>query len=334
MPRVCKTGRGRCKWTTGATPPGGGVTLTPSGPIAATSNGQVFQNLDITSSGAQAVYVNGFTDVQLKSCKIRHSAGYGVQLNGAHRFLGEDLDIEYTGGPASGANQDENRNNVQGDFSDDVRLNRIRMRKGSSGILLNYCLRPWCSFLEGYDFRGPFPRGQLIQFGRCHNGLIEDFSSISTPSTSWDEDNVNMYLSSNVTIRRGLLDGNNSPAGWGIIFEQHDEGATGGLVEDVDTIRMGNGGAAAYSVGFNITFRRTRHRENICSDQGRGAPLSGALMWGGGPGSTGLRIEDSRYYLPCNAGNIIWDSASFDVIETTQGDYTQRPPIVLTMPWE
>lgn len=314
-----------------------GSSLTPSGPVVATFSGQIFENLDIVStSGAQAVLINGFSNVQVRNCRIRHLTGYGVNFSNATGLSLYQLDIEHTGAPATGANPNDGRNNINGYGSSGVRIDRIRMRRGSSGVYLIQCPGAWSSFLDGQDFRGPFPRGQLIQYDRCHNGIIEDFSSLSIPGQSWDEDNVNLYLCSNVTVRRGLLDGNNSPSGIGVIFEQFAEGATGGLVEDVDVIRQGNGCFSAYTVGFNITFRRTRARENICTDQGRGAaPSSGGLMWASGPGSSGNRILDSTYWLPCNPSNIVWDTSTLaEPEQLTNANYTQRSPIVLTMPWE
>ena len=34
---------------------------------------------------------------------------------------------------------------------------------------------------------------------------------LSLSDTSWTEDNLSLWRSSNVTVRRGLIDGNNSP---------------------------------------------------------------------------------------------------------------------------
>ncbi|MFY0539433.1 hypothetical protein [Nannocystis pusilla] len=45
--------------------------------------------------------------------------------------------------------------------------------------------------------------------------MLEDFSVINPQASSWPEDNVNIYQSVDVEIRRGMIDGNNSPSGWG-----------------------------------------------------------------------------------------------------------------------
>ncbi len=142
----------------------------------------------------------------------------------------------------------------------------MRLTRGSSGIYLVECPDSQLSFLEGHDFRGPFPRGQLVQWDKSNNGLLADFPVINPPG-SWPEDNVNIYQSSNVTVRRGFIDGNNSPSGVGVIF---DGGPSTGLVEDVDAVRMGNGCFSDYDGGEGVVFRRTRCRDNICGSQGRG----------------------------------------------------------------
>ena len=116
-----------------------------------------------------------------------------------------------------------------------------------------------------------------------------------------------------------------------MIFDGDD--ATG-LVEDVDAIRMGNGCYSNYAGTDGNIFRRTRCRDNICTDQGRGLPSSNALMWAGLPGGTQTRIEDSSYYEACNPSNIYWPAASFAVVELTEEDFTLRAPVALDLCWE
>ncbi|MFY0539434.1 hypothetical protein [Nannocystis pusilla] len=116
----------------------------------------------------------------------------------------------------------------------------------------------------------------------------------------------------------------------GVIF---DGDLALGVVEDVDAIRMGNGCFSDYAGSDGVVFRRTRCRENICEDQGRGAPLSNALMWAGHPGYTKIRLEDSHYFASCN-NNLVWPDESFEVIELDELDFTMREPIVVPLCWE
>jgi len=90
---------------------------------------------------------------------------------------------------------------------------------------------------------GPFPRGQCVQFDKCNNSILEDFSC-ENDNSSYTEDNVNVFESNNVTVRRGLIDGNNSPSGDGVMYECGDKAhayMTSGLVENVDSVHQGNG---------------------------------------------------------------------------------------------
>ncbi len=313
-------------------PPPPQCTLTASGPVTVTRSGQVVENLRITSTSGPAIRVNGFTDVVIRNVEILYSGAHGIDFSNAHRLRIENVSIRHTGAPASGPNSSPDRNNINGYGSQDVVITRARLEKGSSGIFLIQSPRARLSFIEGHDFRGPFPRGQLAQFGNSPDGLIEDFSAENPPSTSWPEDIISFYQSPRGIARRGLVDGNNSVSGVGVMFELSD-GSAGGLAEDVDAIRQGNGAFSAYP-GRDVTFRRVRVRDQFCTDQGRGAPASGGLSYGGAPGSTGLRIEDSVYYNVCPNTGIVWDRSTFTFIGLREESFVPRAPQRLTFCWQ
>lgn len=173
-----------------------------------------------------------------------------------------------------------------------------------------------------------------MQFDKSSDGVLEDFSCINPPDSSWPEDNVSVYRSSNVTVRRGLLSGNNSPSGVGVMFELSDGTSSGGLAEDVDTVDQGNGSFSGYPAK-DVVFRRTRARDNHCVGQaGRDAPLSNVLVWAGSPDSSNLTLEDSRYFGLCNPGNTVWDQSVFTKVDIQEEDFTPRAPIVETFCWE
>ena len=87
--------------------------------------------------------------------------------------------------------------------------------------------------------RGPYPRGQLVQFDKSNDCLLEDFSVVNRPGQSWVEDNISVYRSSKCVIRRGLVDGNDSPGGVGIMVEQSASREAPVLIEHVDAIPPG-----------------------------------------------------------------------------------------------
>jgi hypothetical protein len=97
---------------------------------------------------------------------------------------------------------------------------------------------------------------------------------------------------------------------------------------------MGNGCFSDIAGADGNTFRRTRCRDNVCTDQGRGTPLSNALMWCGKTGATQIRLEASTYWAACNPGNIVWPASSFAVQEITEADFTLRAPERIAFCWE
>lgn len=305
-------------------------TLTDSNPVTATHAGQIIENLRIASRQGPALTVEGFSNVTIRNVEIQHQGGPGIQFSHADNLQIENVSITHVGSPATGPNPNSGLNNIAGTASSNPVITRVRLTNGSSGIYLINCPGSKLSFVEGHDFRGPFPRGQLVQWDKSDDGLLEDFSVVNPPG-SWPEDNVNAYESLRMQIRRGLVDGNNSPSGVGVIF---DGGSSTGTVEDVDAIHMGNGCFSDYAGGEGIVFRRTRCRDNICGDQGRGTPGSNALMWCGHTARTQLRVEKSVFYAACNQGNIIWPRESFSLIELDEQDFTPRTPLDLHFCWE
>jgi Bacterial Ig domain/Right handed beta helix region len=270
--------------------------------------------------------VNGFSNVVIRDVQIVHQGGHGIYCNRAPGLIIENVDIEHSGARTSSSSE----NNINCLFSDGLRVRNAHLRGGSTGVYVQQSSHTHLSYLEGHDFRGPFPRGQLVQFNNSSNCILEDFSAINDQEVAWTEDNVSVYFSDNCVVRRGHLNGNNSPSGVGVMFE----GSRNGLVEDVDTVAQGNGSFSAYP-GHDITFRRTRARDNICESQaGRGEPMSNALVWAGSPDSSGLRLEGSKYFNLCNPSNLVWDRSSFDVIQVTQENFSPRPAIQLSFAWE
>jgi hypothetical protein len=305
--------------------------LTASGPITTSADGQVIELFRIESTSGAAIAVR-HRGVVIRNVEILHSGGPGIEFSNADDLLIENVSVEHTGAPASGPNASSDSNNISGYQSARPQITNVRLTRGSSGIYLVECNDSLIRFVEGHDFRGPFPRGQLVQWDKSNNGVLEDFSVVN-PAGSWPEDNVNVYQSTGAQIRRGLVDGNNSPSGVGVIF---DGGFSSGVVEDVDALHMGNGCFSDYDGADGNVFRRTRCRDNICTDQGRGAPLSNALMWSGNPNPaySQLRIEQSAYYAACNPGNLVWPSSSFELVELVEVDFTPRAAQSLSFCWE
>ncbi len=307
-------------------------TLTASGPVVVTASGQVVENLLITANGSPGIDVSGFSNVVIRNVEVRHAGAYGIPLDHAPGARLENVVVTHTGAPAAGANPSADLDNIYVASSAGITVDGARLTRGSSGIYLVSSPMSVLRNIEGHDFRGPFPRGQLVQWDSSDDGLLELFSVVNPSDTAWTEDDVNVYKSLRVTVRQGLVDGNNSPTGVGVIF---DGDTSTGLVEDVDAVRMGNGCFSDYAGADGNVFLRTRCRDNICtSQQGRGVPNSNALMWCGKPGATAIRNESATYFNACNPGNIVWPASSFAVSDVTEADFMLRPALALRMCWE
>ena len=306
------------------------LVLTNSGPVTVTADNQVVQNLLITASTGNGITVNSHVGVTIQNCEIHHVTGSGISFSNANNLHISNCLIVCDGSPASGQNPSTNLCNISGQYSTGLVFTNLKLIRGSSGIRVLSSPGANFSFIEGHDFRGPYPRGQLVQFDKSDTCTLQDFSCENPPATSWPEDIVSVFQSSNVTVQRGLVDGNNSTNGVGIMFEQSGGVGTGGLCQDVDAIHQSDGCFSAYP-GTNVVFNRTRSRDNFNTDQGRGLPASGALAWAGGPGSSGLQIQNSNYFNL--AGQSVWDRSNFTLIQLTSLDFTPRAPIRVALPW-
>jgi hypothetical protein len=313
-------------------PSGASCALVASGPVRASADGQVIENLRITAKGTAGIEVSGHKNVVIRNCEILHENGPGISFDGADGLHIDGVRVVRSNAPAVGPLSDSDNVNIQGLSSSGVVIENVRVERGSSGVYLLECPSPIVRKIEGHDFRGPFPRGQLAQFDKCSAPLLEDFSSENPVASSWPEDNVSVYQSPNATVRRGVLIGNNSVAGVGVMMEATGGVGTGGLIEDVDAVDMGNGSFSAYP-SSNVTFRRVRSRDGHCVSQaGRGQSLSNSLIFAGSPESSNLRLEQASYAHHCN-DNIVWSDTAFSLIDVTEQDFVARAPIRVSLCW-
>ena len=310
--------------------------LANTGPIIATQNNQVIENLKITADGKPGILVENLTGVTIRNVRISHKNAHGIKFSNAPNLKIENVVITYDDAPAAGPNKGE-FNNIDGLTSANISVDHAKLLHGSSGIYLNRTTNAHLSFIQGEDFRGPFPRGQLVQFNTCDGSTLTDFSVINDRSIAWTEDNVNIFNSSHVTIQRGLVDGNNSPSGVGVIADDNSHFI---LVEDVDALHQGGGCFSANQIDgavavTDVTFNRTRCRDNSAdSFANRGKPGSNALAWCAEPRTQRVSVLDSVYYDLAVPYNIGWNWNTFAKIDVRKENFTPRPPIGLSFCWE
>lgn len=311
--------------------------LKDSGPIKIIEDGQIVEGLRIVASQGPAIEVDGFKNVTIRNCQIEHASGYGIKFNNADGLRLEWIEIKHSGFSGQAKLPDIANGNIDGMESTGVVMDHIRASDGSAGIYLYNSPDAKLTNLVLRNFRGPFWKGQGIQFNQSNNCIVDGFLIENEPGKSWVEDNISVYHTSDCVIRNGSIKGNDAPYGAGIQFEQRQGTDSGGLVENVTASGTMNAGFSTYP-GFNITFRHTFLRDNFCTNRGRGAPASGGLGWqlggltnGAPTNSANGRIEASAYYNLCNANITYGDWSEADL---KQQDFTPTADLVFEFPWE
>ncbi|MBT9188730.1 right-handed parallel beta-helix repeat-containing protein [Zobellia russellii] len=314
--------------------------LQESGPIVVNEDHQQIENLFIKTSSQHGIEVNNYKGVVISNCIIEYTGAYmGIKFSNADNLTIKNCYVKYTNAPSAGPLEDFTRNCIEGFNSPNLVITNVKVEDGSTGIRLNQCDASELTYIEGHNMRGPYPRGQFVQYDKCIGGLLENFSVINDRNVAWTEDNISIYKSAGQEIKKGLIIGNNSPTGVGVLFEdQNTEGARGGyggVVEDVDFLEMGNGVVSSVEGSKNVTFTRIRAKEIICGElgQGRGNPTSNSLIFAafGTAENTGNnKIIDCLVYDSCNPTNIVWPEHNFEVIDYRDDiDFEPRSPIVL-----
>lgn len=314
--------------------------LQESGPIIATANNQRIENLYIKATNQHGIEINNYSGVVISNCIIEYTGAFmGIKFANADNLTIKNSYIKYTNAPSSGPLPDATRNCIEGIKSQSLVITNVKVEDGSTGIRLNQCDDSVLKFIEGHNMRGPYPRGQFVQYDKCVGGLLENFSVINNRDIAWTEDNISIYKSAGQQIKKGLIVGNNSPTGVGVLFEdQNTEGARGGfggLVEDVDFLEMGNGVVSSVEGSKNVTFTRIRAKQIICGDlgQNRGKSTSNSLIFaafGTTENTGGNKIVDCIVYNSCNPTNIVWPEHNFELIDYRDDiDFEPRKPIVL-----
>ncbi|MBA3685858.1 MAG: hypothetical protein H0W72_11550 [Planctomycetes bacterium] len=314
-------------------PPAPLASLTASGPVVASTDGQVIENLLITADGAVAVDFAGRANVTLRNCYIRH-ANLGARIHGCLNPRVDHCAFVRTRVPARGTGSNEaNGVSLQGGRGTMV-VSNCEMWSASSGVYLqDNAPGAHVHHINGFNMMGPMPRGQLVQANNCPDVIIEDFYNFNDLDASWVEDNVNLYDSNNAIVRRGCVDGNNSDSGVGVIFDGSHNQIQGGLIEDVDAIHQGNG-AFSNANAVNTTMNRVRTRDgHNYGVGGRARGGSNGLSFHNWSGSSGGRLV-GVYFNPANIDNVLWDGDTMASHSITMQDFTPRGRIVLTgMPY-
>lgn len=333
--------------------------LALSEPIAVSADGQLIENLEIRATGAApAIAVGRHRDVRIRSCLISHADAPGINAVGSSALIVEDCEIVCTSAPPAGPLATSEAVNIRLDGCRQTALRRIKASRGASGVYAHRCSGVHVAMLEGHDFRGPFPRGQLVQFDKCRDARLEDFSCENDGATSWPEDNINCYACLNPVIRRGFIHGNNAPSGIGVLIE-NGEGGEGGLIQDVDVVYWANGAFSAADDARSVVFERCRARDGLgptatstsagktdyrgrptpsleawLGNQDRGVPMSGQEgFFAYNVGRPDIVFRQCSYANLPKAPNLAWDQDRMALAEFEEVDFTPRARLRLVFPW-
>ena len=294
-------------------------------PIRTTHDGQIIENLDLWVSDGDAIRVE-HDNVVIRNVTIHHADGHGIVVEDSSGVSVQNSLIVNSDPPDGNQGLTGEATGIRVVNSPDFTASHVTLQDSGTGIYLGQSPGAKLSYIEGHDFHGPFPGGQLVQFFQSPNGSLSDFAVTNDPGHSHVEDNVSIIDSQNVSIANGVIDGNNSPSGVGVMFEGDSQG---GHVQNVDVVHMGNGGFSSYS--DDVSFVDTRSFDNIAHDQGRGNPMSNAVIWNAS--GDNVSIEDSTYTDPAVANNITWGASASGADVSAAPSATPMTPIHNVFDW-
>jgi hypothetical protein len=271
--------------------------------IESSYDGQVIENLDIYVEDGYGLEIT-HDNVIVRNVRIHHETGAGILVQDASNVQILNSEI-INADPPRGQDPETSDEvmNIEVIRAAGLKIQNVTLRDGATGIHLYESPGAQISHVDGYNFHGPFPRGQFVQFNNSGDSTLTGFYVYNDPANSHPEDNISVYDSPNVEISDGVIDGNNSASGVGIMFEND---STGGHVTGVDVIHMGNGAFSSYA--DDVVYDTTRTFDSIWLDQGRGESLSNGLHWN--HSASGVRILNSTYTNPGNPENISWGSSA------------------------
>jgi hypothetical protein len=283
--------------------PVGGIKLTKTtAPIKSSYAGQIIENLDIWVESGNAVTIT-HDNVILRNVRIHHKTGDGVHVENTKGVQIYNAEIRNMDPPRGiNAETSETINNIELYRTTGTKIDHVSLHDGSTGIYAHTSPQTIITNVDGHNFHGAYPRGQFVQFAYSDGSKLDGFYNFNSLTGSRTEDNINVFNSKNVQILNGVVDGNNSPSGVGVLFEGVSDG---GIVRNVDVIHQSNGGFSSYS--NNVDFFDVRVFDgHMNTASGRGAPDSNGLSFA--VTASGVGYDDATYTRPANPGNIYWGS--------------------------
>jgi hypothetical protein len=300
--------------------------LAESGPVVVSQDGQIVENLHIVADGTAGIQVLGYDEVTIRNVWIEHAGGAGIELYGVDHLTIEDVLIEQVGETARGCPADDfEADSIHGSEAMNLTIHRARLRRGSDLVELHGAPGASLRQIQGED-----PAGRAagcVELYDSHGASLAGFSCVSDPATSCTANAVRADLSSDVTIRDGLVRGQapDFADATGILFTEGDDHLIGGgLVEDLDVVGT-HGSCFQGEPSRDVVWRGVNCRDPACD---------GAFVaWVANGDSSDNRIESSVYTGECLV-LLAAPTEAFELIDATPADVAPRAPLDLGFCWE
>lgn len=333
--------------------------LKESGPVTVTQDGQIIENLSITAGkrDACAIQVKKAHNVVIRNVDIKHS-NIGICTDRAENVLIQDVRLTSTSAQATGPhckhgaddckyNRNEwadpdTRLGIKLNHSPEARLERIFTTGASGGVYVHKSIKARVYDIVCTDARGPYPRGQCVQFAYSSDSQLKNFYSRIWKNQSWSEDNVNIYDSDRVLVEDGLIDGNYSVNGVGVIADHGSDYAT---VRNVDLLHTAVAAVSVWSndeskVGKNFLAKNIRVKDTQCESRDKQTPSSQGLAFSVHPKAVDPQFINSRYFNHCRS-TAMWcipgaacRKAEGGRVDVREADFEPKAPLELLFPWE
>lgn len=335
------------------------VLLASSGPLNITQDNQVIENLSITAGTGDgcAIRALNVSNLTIRNVDIRH-ANIGICAQDVSNLVINDVRLSSTSAPAAGPHCDhgvseckftkskwanpDNRLAIKLNRAPASILKRISINKASGGVFTYKAHNTKIYDVVCTDIRGPYPRGQCVQFVNTNDALLKNFYSKIWKNQSRSEDNVNMYQSDNVLITDGFIDGNYSINGVGVIA---DTGSDNAHVRNIDLINTTVVAISVWSndeaqVGKNFLAENIRAKDTHCDSRDGYKPSSQGLVFGMHPKASNPRYVNTQYFNHCRS-TVTWcvpgsycSKGIGGSIDIREADFTPKAALALVFPWE
>lgn len=247
--------------------PSAQIPLSPMAPLVITARNKSIRNKKIITNNICGLFADSIDNIYIGDCTFYHfgtgfdtgdskafSQGRAIQLMGCNNTFIERCNFVNVKAPKIGQASDYNQNHIFVSGGSNSRIRNVRGKSSSSFLYVESHTNFNASYMEGYDFRGPEPRGQLFQAIDCTNPVLSDFYTYNDQNVSWTEDIVNVGgTTTGFKCDRGLINGLNSPSGSGLL----DESAGGSVWQDIDILGYTGGGADVEGPN-GVIFNRIR----------------------------------------------------------------------------